>query len=150
MDAATVVNVAVVAALGFLAVSLTLLVASVMPLLRQGEQTLSSLQRLSDTLDKEVPPTLNELRGVMDGVNQIRSLTAQRVQDVGTKAEELTGNVTTIVGSAKKETAVAGTGLLAGLKAYFFGNHEHHSDEKSSDAKTIQMNRERKNVELKH
>ena len=148
MDAATVVNVAVVAALGFLAVSLTLLVASVMPLLRQGEATLSSLQRLSDTLDKEVPPTLNELRGVMDGVNQIRSLTTQRVTDVGHKAEELTGNVTTMVGSAKKQTHVAGVGLLAGLKAYFSGNNEHSEDK--SDPKTIQLNRERKNVELKH
>lgn len=143
MDATTVVNVAVVAALIFLAVSLTLLVTSVMPLLRQGEATLSSLQRLSDTLDKEVPPTMAELRGVMDGVNQIRAITAQRVNEVGHKAEELTGNVTNIVGTAKKESTVAGVGILAGIKAYFF---PHNSDE----SKTVAMNRERKNVELKH
>lgn len=144
-----VVNVAVVGALIFLAVSLTLLVGSIMPLLRQSEATLSSLQRLSDTLDKEVPPTLSELRGVMDGVNQIRSLTAQRVQDVGTKAEELTGNVTTLVGTAKKETSVAGAGLLAGFKAYFWGQ-ENKNDAEKAENKTIAMNRERKNVELKH
>jgi len=149
VDASAVVNVAVVGALIFLSVSLTLLVASVMPLLRQSEATLSSLQRLSDTLDKEVPPTLSELRGVMDGVNQIRSLTAQRVSEVGTKAEELTGNVTTLVGTARKETAVAGVGLLAGLKAYFGGSNE-NDKEKKSETKTIAMNREQKNVELKH
>lgn len=148
MDASAVVNVAVVGALIFLAVSLTLLVASIMPLLRQSEATLSSLQRLSDTLDKEVPPTLSELRGVMDGVNQIRSLTAQRVSDVGSKAEELTGNVTTLVGTAKKETTVASVGLLAGLKAYFSGAE--NKNEKKSETKTIAMNREQKNVELKH
>lgn len=143
MDASAAVNVAVVAALIFLAVSLTLLVASIMPLLRQGEATLSSLQRLSDTLDKEVPPTMAELRGVMDGVNQIKSITAQRVSDVGHKAEELTGNVTNLVGSAKKESSVAGAGVLAGLKAYFFPDH-------SEESKTITIKRERKNVELKH
>lgn len=144
MDASAVVNVAVVAALIFLAVSLTLLVASIMPLLRQAQDTASSVQRLMDTLDKEVPPTMAELRGVMNGVNQIRAITAQRVSDVGHKAEELTGNVTTIVGSAKKESTVASAGLLAGLKAYFF------PDQNSEDSKTITMNRERKNVELKH
>ncbi|MBX9689000.1 MAG: hypothetical protein K2X27_19990 [Candidatus Obscuribacterales bacterium] len=142
MDANLVVNVAVVAALIFLAVSLTILVASVMPLLRQSEATLSSLARLSDTLDKEVPPTLAELRGVMDGVNQIRSITAQRVTDVGHKAEELTGNVTTLVGTAKKESSVASAGLFAGLKAYFLGGEE------KAESKSIAM--ERKNVELKH
>lgn len=150
MDATIVVNVAVVAALIFLAVSLTLLVSSIMPLLRQGEATLSSLRRLSDTLDREVPPTLAELRGVMDGVNQMKSITMQRVQDVGTKAEELSGNVTTMVGSAKKETAVAGAGILAGLKAYLFPHNNHEHAEEAKSTKTIPMNGERKNVELKH
>ncbi len=145
MDPTTVVNVAVVVALIFLAVAAVLLVSSVMPLLRQGVDTLSSIQRLSDTINKEVPPTLDELRGVMDGVNQIRSLTAQRVSEVGNKAEELTGNVSHLVGSAKKESTVASHGLLAGLKAYFSGQ-----EEKKAESKSIPMNRERKNVELKH
>ncbi len=121
MDFIAIVNVAVVAALAFLAVSFTLLVGMIMPLLRQAEATMSSVQRLSDTLDREVPTTLAEMRGVMDGVNQIKALTAQRVHEVGNKAEELTGNVTTLVGTAKKESQVAGVGLLAGLKAYFKG-----------------------------
>lgn len=139
MDLVTVVNVAVVVALLFLAVSLTLLVTAVMPLLRQGQATLASFNRLSDTLDKEVTPTLEELRSVMSGVNQIKALTAQRVHDVGTKAEELTGNVNTMVGSAKKETSVAGAGLLAGLKAYFFEGDKN----KSGESKTIQLNEKR-------
>lgn len=146
MDPAAVINFAVAAALIFLAVSLTLLVTSVMPLLKQGQDTLASIRRLSDTIDKEIPPTLTELRGVMDGVNQIRALTAQRVQEVGTKAEEVAGSVTTIVGSAKKESAVATHGLMAGLKSYFFG----HKDTDSDAEKQALLNRERKNVELKH
>lgn len=146
MDPTTVINFAVAAALIFLAVSLTLLVTSVMPLLKQGQDTLASIRRLSDTIDKEIPPTLTELRGVMDGVNQIRALTAQRVQDVGSKAEEVAGNVTTIVGTAKKESTVATHGLMAGLKAYFFGN----KDTDGETEKQALLNRERKNVELKH
>ncbi|MBX9571629.1 MAG: hypothetical protein K2X77_22240 [Candidatus Obscuribacterales bacterium] len=145
MDPAAVINFAVAAALIFLAVSLTLLVTSVMPLLKQGQDTLASIRRLSDTIDKEIPPTLTELRGVMDGVNQIRALTAARVQEVGTKAEEVAGSVQTIVGSAKKESTVATHGLMAGLKSYFFGNKE-----TDGDAEKALLNRERKNVELKH
>lgn len=139
MDLVTVVNVAVVVALLFLAVSLTLLVTAVMPLLRQGQATLASFNRLSDTLDKEVTPTLEELRSVMSGVNQIKALTAQRVQDVGTKAEELTGNVNTMVGSAKKETTVASAGLLAGLKSYFLESNRN----KSGESKTTQLKEKR-------
>jgi len=141
VDPAAVINFAVAAALIFLAVSLTLLVTSVMPLLRQGEATLSSIQRLSDTINKEVPPTLDELRGVMDGVNQIRALTAQRVQEVGSKAEEMAGSVHTIVGTAKRESTVATTGLMAGIKSYFFGQKDSGDAEKQAIT-----NRERKNV----
>lgn len=119
MDASMVINAAVVAALIFFAVSLTILVASVLPLLTQAGSTLSSLERLSDTLNAEVKPTMLELRGLMDGVNQIKAITTQRVQEVGNKAEELTGNVGSLVGKTKKETSVAGAGLMAGLKAYF-------------------------------
>lgn len=143
MDPTAVINFAVAAALIFLAVSLTLLVASVMPLLRQSEATLSSIQRLSETINKEVPPTLDELRGVMDGVNQIRALTAARVQEVGSKAEEMAGNVQTIVGSAKKESTVATHGLLAGMKAYFFGQKDTDGE---AGKKTAITNRERNNV----
>ena len=125
MDSAAVINFAVATALIFLAVSLTLLVSSVMPLLRQGQDTLSSVKRLTDTLNKEVTPTMEELREVMHGVNQIRSLTQARVQEVGSKAEEMAGSVHTIVGSAKKESSVASAGLLAGIKTYFLGIKDH-------------------------
>lgn len=130
MDAALIVNAAVVLALVFLAVSLTILVSSLLPLLSQAGATLSSIERLSDTLNTEVKPTMLELRGLMDGVNQIRAITAQRVQQVGSKAEELSGNVNNIVGSAKKESTVARAGFLAGLKAYFNSGGENEKARK--------------------
>jgi len=149
MDISTAVNFAVVAALLVLAFSLALLVGSIMPLLRQVNSTALSFQKLSETMEREVGPTMTELRSVMDGVNQIKSITAQRVHDVGSKAEELTGSVTTLVGTAKKESTVASAGVLAGLKAYLFSHHEPH-DEREIESKQIPVNRERKNVELKH
>lgn len=118
MDPAAV-NVAVMTALVFLAVSMTLLVASVMPLLRQGQATLAALQRLSLTLEKEIPPVTDQFRDLMGTVSEIKAITAQRVTEVGTKAEAMAGNVNNMVGTAKKQSSVMGTGLLAGLKAYF-------------------------------
>jgi hypothetical protein len=110
----------------------------------QLTSTLHSIEKLSQTMDREIEPTMVELRSVMSGVNQIKSITAQRVQDVGHKAEELTGSVTTLVGSAKKESSAMGAGVLAGLKAYLF---PHNHDENKSESKQISMKRERKNVE---
>lgn len=142
MDITTAVNFAVVLALVILAISMVLLVFAIGPLLSQITSTALSFQKLSDTMEREVAPTLKELRSVMDGVNQIKSITAQRVHDVGSKAEELTGSVTTLVGTAKKESHVASVGLLAGLKAYLYP----HRDEQKSESKAIESNRERKNV----
>lgn len=120
MDPA-VVNVAIVTALMFLAVSLTLLVTSIMPLLRQGEATLAAIQRLSSTIDKEVVPIASQFKDLIGTVSEIKSITAQRVGEVGSKAEAVAGNVNQLVGTAKKQSTVVGAGLLAGLKAYLSG-----------------------------
>jgi uncharacterized protein YoxC len=147
VDVNTAVNFAVIVALMVLAFALALLVYALQPLLNQARSTALAFQKLSETMEREVGPTMSELRGVMDGVNQIKSLTAQRVSDVGHKAEELTGSVTSLVGNAQKESSVASAGLLAGLKAYLF---HHHQEDGKIDSKQSQSNRERKNVELKH
>lgn len=118
MDQLTVINGAVVIALMLLGVSAVLLVCSVLPLMHQSVHTLASVQRLSETLNTELPPTLTEVREVLDGVNQIRALTAQRVTDVGTRVEAVSGSVGHAVTSAHKESAVWGAGLWAGLRTY--------------------------------
>lgn len=121
-------NIVVAFALAFVAVTLTLLVAQALPLLRQLSDTAHSCQSLLTTLEKEVQPTAAELRDLLHGVNQIRAITASQVTEVSTKVEDLTGNVNQMVGSAKKESSVMGAGLLAGLRAYFQGDESVQKD----------------------
>lgn len=149
MDITTAVNLAVLVSLLILAFSLAVLTYRVIPLMQQLQLTMVSIDKLCRTMDSEVKPTMIEMRQVMDGVNQIKSITAQRVQDVSQKAGELTGNVNTLVTSAKRESQVAGVGLLAGLKAYLFSNND-GNDGKKTEPKQIQLNGERKNVEPEH
>jgi uncharacterized protein YoxC len=145
MDINTAVNVAVGVSLLILAIATALLTGSLMPLLRQVNSTAVSVQKLSDTLEREVQPTMLELRNVMEGVNQLKAITTQRVQDVSSKAGELTGNVSTMVTTAKKESTVASAGLLAGLRSYLFHHPDSHEPEKSQ-SKAITMTRDEKNV----
>ncbi|MBY0356791.1 MAG: hypothetical protein K2W82_02215 [Candidatus Obscuribacterales bacterium] len=125
-----VINMVVVAALIFLAVSLTLLVTSIMPLLRQGEATLAALQRLTLTVDREVEPIAAQFRDLIGTVSEIKAITAQRVTEVGSKAEAVAGNVNHLVGSAKKQSTVMGAGVLAGIKAYFSRNNNSEESKK--------------------
>ena len=145
VDLTTAVNFAVGVALLILAISMALLTGYVVPLLRQVNATVMSVQKLSETMEREVVPTMTELRSVMDGVNQIKSITAQRVQDVSNKAGELTGNVSTLVSSAKKESTVASVGVLACLKAYLFSNEASRREQKMG-SKSIPMTRDENNV----
>lgn len=119
MDQTTLVNCAIVIALMLLAVSAVLLACSLPAVLHQAQQTLAAFERLAKTLDREIPPTLVEVRSVIEGVNQVKALTMQRFNDVGSQVEEVTGNVSTVVNSAQKQSKVLSTGLLAGLKSYF-------------------------------
>jgi X-X-X-Leu-X-X-Gly heptad repeat protein len=141
----TAVDVTVLVALVILAVSLAILTGAIMPLLRQFSSTALSFQKLSETMEREVSPTMVELRSVMDGINQIKAITTQRVQDVSSKAGELTDGVTTLVTSAKKESTVASAGVLAGLKAYLFP-HPQSQETRKSESMQIPLNREQKNV----
>lgn len=124
MDYNTAINTVVACALAFLAFSVTALFWQAIPLLNQLLATASSCRALLQTIEKEVEPTAKELRELMHGVNQLRAITVDRVVDVGSKAEEVGQNVTTVVTTAKKESAVIGHGLLAGLKAYFKGKEQ--------------------------
>ena len=102
-----------------------------MSLMLQGQNTLKSIERLSDTLKEEVGPTAVELREVVHGVNQIRSITAQRVTDVGHKVEEVAGSVTHVTTTAKRESAAFGVGLLAGIKSYLKGKNTEDAENKA-------------------
>lgn len=124
MDYNTAINTVVAFALAFLAFSVTALFWQAVPLLNQLLATANSCRALLQTIEKEVEPTAKELRELMHGVNQLRAITVDRVVDVGTKVEDATQNVGTVVTTARKESTVIGHGLLAGLRAYWKGRDE--------------------------
>lgn len=124
MDVNTAINTVVACALAFLAFSVTALFWQAIPLINQLLATVSSCRSLLQTIEKEVAPTAEELRELAHGVNQLRALTVDRVVDVGTKVEDATQSVGTVVTSAKKESAVWGHGLVAGVKAYLKGKED--------------------------
>jgi hypothetical protein len=55
----------------------------------------------------------------MESVNQLKGVTTQRITAVSHKVEEAAGSVGTAVDKAGRSTTVLGTGLFAGVRAYF-------------------------------
>ena len=132
----SMINTAVVVALMLLAVSLTLLATMSAGVFFQLGRTLASVERLTDTTRDELGPTLKDVREVLEGVNQIRSITAARVNEVGHKVEDVAGSLTNVASSATKQSSVWGAGLIAGVRAYLAPkNHV------ESDGKQISMDR---------
>jgi uncharacterized protein YoxC len=112
--------------MAFMALSLTLLVSALTSVLWKGRDTLGSIERLADTLQQEVGPTAVQLREVMDGLNQIKGVTTQRITAVTHKVETAADSVATAVDKTKKHSTVWGTGLIAGFKEYLYGKNEDH------------------------
>ena len=118
------INLALVVSMGILAVSFTLLVGQLIGVLAKSRDTLASIERLTDTLQQEVGPTAVQLREVMDGINQIKGVTTQRITAVTSKVENVAGNVSTVVDQTKKQSSVFGAGLLAGFREYLYGKKD--------------------------
>jgi hypothetical protein len=105
--------------MGFMALSTTLLVAALMGVIWKGRDTLGAIEKLCNTVDQEVAPTAVQLREVMESVNQLKGVTTQRITAVSSKVEDVAGSVGTAVDKAQRQTTVLGTGLFAGMRAYF-------------------------------
>ncbi len=114
-------NLFVLVALIFLAFSLVALMGAAWTLVPQMHRTLTAYEKLADTLEKELSPTLSEVNKVLVGVQELRAIAGQRMTAVGTKVEDVTDNLAKAAGSAKKHSSIWGAGLLAGAKAYFSG-----------------------------
>lgn len=123
------VNQLVGFALGLLAVTSLLLVAAFWFVVPQVSHTLRAYEKLADTLDTELKPTLVEVHEVLQGVNQLRQLTVQRVSEVGQtvtevshRVEGMAGSAAQVAGSAQKQSSVFSAGILAGLRSYLTGH----------------------------
>ena len=112
-------NLLVLVALVFLAFALIALMGAACTLVPQVHRTLNAYEKLADTLEKELSPTLSEVNKVLIGVQEIRAIAGQRMTEVGTKVEDVTDNLAKAADKAKKHSSVWGAGLLAGARAYF-------------------------------
>lgn len=122
---------AVVGALVFLALGVTALLATTWTLIPQINKTLGAYEKLADTLEAELGPTLKEVQKVVVSVGELKQIAGQRVQDVSTKVEDVTGNLSKVATSAKKESSVYGAGIWAGLRSYLESKeHKEHGDKK--------------------
>ena len=148
----SLIDAAVVFALLFLCVALAVLAAYMNQLVSQGVRTLESYAKLADTLEEELAPTLKEVQKVVVGVGELRQIAGQTMSGVGTKVEDVTGNITKVADNAKRSSSVWGAGLLAGARAYLEGKgHEHRETEngrQSSDQRHVK-DRGEENVGLK-
>jgi uncharacterized protein YoxC len=115
-----------------MAVSLTLLVSALMGVLYKGRDTLGAIERLADTLQQEVGPTAVQLRDVMDGINQIKGVTTQRITAVTHKVETAADSVATVVDNTKKQSSVWSAGVFAGFREYLYGKQETPVDKQLS------------------
>ena len=118
------VNAFIVMALMLLAVTSLMVACAAVPMVNQASRTLVAFEKLADTLQGETKPTLAELREVVSGLNQLKSVTAERVTEVSHRVEDVAGTVGTVAGKAKKGSAVWGAGFVAGIKAYLAGKDD--------------------------
>ena len=114
-----------------------LLIFPISNLLKQSERTLDATESLIRTLDKELGPTLNEVNLVLGSVQEIKAIAEQRITDVGTKVEDVTGNITKVADQAKSQSSVWGAGLMARWKAYLNGKPTHKEERVVEKQKTV-------------
>lgn|GEM_PF-479008 len=142
----SVLDVFVAVSVGVLAFIGLMLFFCISQLQVQAIRTMSAYERLADTLDREVVPTVMEVREVMDGIKRLPNATAERLTEVSHQVESVADSVGVAAGQAKKHSSVFGAGLFAGLKAYLSGQDE---DEIDNPARQISEARGESNVKLK-
>ncbi|HEY9715683.1 MAG TPA: hypothetical protein V6C72_19570 [Chroococcales cyanobacterium] len=127
MDHLTVINGAVAGAMIFLALAVTALLAAAWTMIPQINRTLNAYEKLAETLEGELAPTLKEVQKVVIGVGELKAIAGHTVEGVTTKVEDVTGSLGKAASTAKNHSSVFGAGLLAGFRAYLEGKHEHSS-----------------------
>lgn len=133
MDAMPILDIIVVVLFLILVVVVVFMATPISNLLKQSERTLDATESLIRTLDKELGPTLNEVNLVLGSVQEIKAIAEQRITDVGTRVEDVTGNITKVADQAKTSTSIWGAGLMAGWKAYL--ESKPHSKEDKAEKK---------------
>lgn len=123
-------NILVIVTLVLLAVSLLLLVGAAWTLVPQAQRTMFAIEKLLNTVDTELHPTISEAQRLFGGFLKLQDMAQQSVSGVSTKVEDVTGNISKVAEVAKKNTTIWKAGLSAGIKAYIEGNNDRHRTEK--------------------
>jgi uncharacterized protein YoxC len=143
-------NNVVIVTLILLAVSMLLLVGAAWTLIPQAHRTLFAIQKLANTVETELEPTLSEANRLLGGVVKLQDLAQQSVSGMTTKVEDVTGNITKVADAAKKNSTVWGAGLTAGIKAYLAGKNQTDVREKritaGSESRRITTEKGEENV----
>lgn len=136
MEHASLINDIAVGALVFFALALCGLLAAASTLLPQINRTLNAYEKLADTLDSELGPTLQEVQKVVVSVGGLKEVATKRTAEVTAKVEDVTGSLNKAATTAKAQSSVVGAGLWAGVKAYLEGkdNHKDHSHDHDTQA----------------
>jgi hypothetical protein len=134
----------------FLGFAVCALLAAGMTLIPQVNRTLTAYEKLGDTLNQELAPTLQEVRKVVVGVGELKQMAGQTMNGMSTKVEDVTGNISHLASTAKHQSSVWSTGFLAGAKAWLDNKEEVKKEHRpSNDGKQIAMDRGEENVGLK-
>ena len=114
-------NILVCVSLVFLAASLLAVSIPLMLMVKQSERTLSSLDKLLGTVDRELGPTLKQVDALLGSVVELKSAAQKGITDVGSKVGDVKGGLTKAADDAKRQTSVVGAGFMAGFRSYLDG-----------------------------
>lgn len=118
-------NLLVALSLLCLSIASLVLLGVALTLVPQANKTLGAFENLANTVSTELQPTLAEAGKLLGGVLKLQDLAQNSVLNVSGKVEDVTGNLSRAAEGAKKGGSIVSAGLLAGLKAYMTGKHEH-------------------------
>ncbi|OAB60741.1 hypothetical protein AY599_10410 [Leptolyngbya valderiana BDU 20041] len=102
--------------LGIVAFSLVAVTLTLIPAVRELQRAANSIEKLADTLSRELPPTLEVFRSTGLEIGELTDEVSTGVKNAG----EVVGHVNQSVSSVKQQTQrVRGTtrGFVAGVKA---------------------------------
>ncbi len=124
--------------LGLVALSLVMVLAALVPAVTELRRAARSVEKLADTLSRELPPTLEAIRLTGLEITELTEDVSDGVKNAGEVVQQVNQGVTGVKKQAQK---VQGTTrrVMAGVKAAWqtWQRHSSPSKRRSSNAKRI-------------
>lgn len=123
------------------AVSLTAVLVAALPALRELSRAARSAEKLFDTLNRELPPTLESIRLTGMEITDLTDDLSEGVQNAGRVVQQLDQSITGVKRQAK-QAQVATRSLFAGFKAAWKTLNRPTPSRRTRDAQTVQLSRD--------